>query len=69
MIHHELRTCPKCGQIVSVKVRRPNHVLHAILSLLTCGVWIIVWLLAILEASFHRGRIKCPKRGCGGKGL
>jgi hypothetical protein len=25
-----------------------NHVLHAILSLLTCGLWLIVWLCIVL---------------------
>ena len=66
MIHHELRTCPKCGQIVSVKVRRPNHVLHAVMTLLTLGLWLPIWALAGLESLFHQGRVKCP-RNCAGR--
>lgn len=66
MIIHELRTCPECGQIVSVKLRKPNHVLHAILTLVSAGLWLPIWLLAMIEASFHRGRVKCP-RGCKGR--
>lgn len=66
MIQHELRTCPACGQIVTVKVRRPNHVLHAILTLMTVGLWLPIWFLAMFESAFSRGRIKCP-RGCKGK--
>jgi hypothetical protein len=26
----------------------PNHVLHAILSLFTCGAWLIIWLIVAL---------------------
>jgi len=62
VIKHELRSCPRCGTLATVAVRRPNHVLHAVLTLLTGGLWIVVWLLAILEASFHRGRVKCRCR-------
>ena len=28
-----------------VKGRRPNHLLHVILSVITAGLWIIVWIL------------------------
>lgn len=61
MIKHELRSCPKCGALTTVKVRRPNHVLHALFSVLTFGLWIPIWLIAMLEASFHQGRVKCAQ--------
>ena len=32
-------------QAVIVKGRRPNHILHLILTILTLGVWAIVWLM------------------------
>lgn len=36
-------------QAVLVKGRRPNHLLHLVLSVLTLGLWLIVWAaLAIL---------------------
>lgn len=31
-VKHELRSCPVCGTLTTVKVRRPNHVLHAVLT-------------------------------------
>lgn len=31
--------------------RRPNHVLHLLLSLVTGGVWLIVWLLLGMSQS------------------
>ena len=32
-------------QAVIVKGRRPNHILHLILTILTFGIWAIVWLM------------------------
>ena len=32
-------------QVVMVKGKRPNHLLHVILSVITAGLWIIVWIL------------------------
>lgn len=66
MIKHEIRSCPRCGVLTTVKVRRPNHALHAIMTLLTMGFWLPIWLLAIIEGSFSRGKVKCP-RGCSGR--
>jgi hypothetical protein len=31
-------------QAVMVKGHRPNNILHLILSLLTAGIWVIVWI-------------------------
>lgn len=31
-----------------LKGKKPNHVLHLILSLITAGLWLIVWLVLVL---------------------
>lgn len=36
--------CKHCKEQVRVFRRAPNHILHLILTLLTFGLWIIVWL-------------------------
>jgi ribosomal protein S27AE len=61
MIKHELRTCSKCGELTTVAVKQPNHALHLILTALTAGIWVIIWLLAILEAQAPVGRVKCGR--------
>ena len=33
---------------VLIKGRKVNHILHLILSLITAGVWLIVWLLLVI---------------------
>ena len=35
-------------QAVVVKGRRPNHLLHLILTIVTLGVWVIVWISSLL---------------------
>ena len=42
------------GQVVMVRGRRPNHILHLLLSVLTLGWWLIVWL--IIAASVKETR-------------
>ena len=45
------RFCPDCGQQRPFEKQSLNHVLHLILSVITVGGWIIVWLiLAVLNA-------------------
>lgn len=39
---------------VLLKGKKVNHVLHAILSLITAGVWLIVWLLLVLTNKRQR---------------
>ena len=42
-------------QAVLAKGHRPNHVLHLILTLITLGLWLVVWIpLAFLQKERHR---------------
>jgi hypothetical protein len=36
--------------------KRVNHILHLILSVLTLGVWLLVWLLVVIGAATQRDR-------------
>lgn len=35
-------------QAILVTGRRPNHLLHLVLSILTLGLWLLVWLLVVV---------------------
>jgi hypothetical protein len=37
--------CSACNRQVLVRKQTPNHVLHFLIALFTCGLWLIVWLL------------------------
>lgn len=63
-IKHELRTCPGCGGLVTVGVKHPNHVLHALMSLLTLGLWLPIWGLAGLESLASHPNIKKACHAC-----
>jgi hypothetical protein len=42
-------------QVVFVKGKRPNHILHLLLTLVTVGLWAIVWIiLAVVKHEQRR---------------
>jgi hypothetical protein len=46
-------------QAVMVKGKRPNHALHLLLTVLTLGLWAIVWIVVALT-EHERRRILTP---------
>ena len=50
-------------QAVLVKGRRPNHVLHLILTLVTFGLWAIVWILVAGFGGERRRMIEIDEYG------
>lgn len=40
--------CNQCGQSVGT-LNSPNHLLHAILAVLTVGLWVPVWILSAMS--------------------
>ena len=41
--------CGVCNKQVLVRRKGTNHLLHLILSILTAGLWVIVWILASIK--------------------
>lgn len=56
------RYCPNDGKYVLAQMQTPNHILHLLLTLLTLGGWIVVWLIIAVVRSLNGYR--CPE--CGG---
>lgn len=48
---------------VMVRGHRVNHVLHLILSLITLGFWIIVWVLLALSGGEKRLTVHVDRQG------
>ncbi|GAB5449932.1 MAG: hypothetical protein Hals2KO_02600 [Halioglobus sp.] len=44
-------------QVLLSKKRKTSHVLHLILSLLTAGIWVIVWVLVAANNGTENARI------------
>jgi hypothetical protein len=61
--------CPHCEKS-SLHVREVtiiNHALHAILSLLLCGWWLIVWLVLAMNPAVSRWQCtRCARENIGG---
>lgn len=43
--------------------QKPNHVLHAIVSFLSCGLWLFVWLFIAMVSSVVRRTIVVDEYG------
>lgn len=53
--------CPTCDKPRTATKEKINHILHLILSVITVGVWIPVWLLLLL---FNFGKsFRCTSCG------
>ena len=52
--------CDVCDERVYAVGQKPNHVLHLILTLVTAGLWGIVW---ILLAAGTIGNYRCTQCG------
>ena len=50
-------------QAVIVSGQRPNHVLHLILTLITFGLWAIVWIALVAFGGEKRGVIEIDPYG------
>lgn len=53
--------CKECASMVMAERPSPSHILHLILTLLTGGLWLIVW----LGVSVRWGGWRCSR--CGSK--
>jgi hypothetical protein len=42
------KDCSVCGRPTTHRQARPNHVLHFLLSISTCGLWLFGWLVAAM---------------------
>lgn len=61
-IEYRQRWCETDQRLVRAERATPNHILHLILSIVTAGLWLIVWLLVAIENGNRPWR--CPI--CGG---
>lgn len=55
-----MTNCSKCQKKTLHIEQKLNHILHLLLSVVTAGVWLIVW---ILLALFHDKKTQCTVCG------
>jgi hypothetical protein len=53
--------CKVCNKQVMIRRKGTNHILHLLLSVVTMGIWIIIWILASVKI----GGWRCTQ--CGSK--
>ena len=52
--------CKRCDCQTLIRRQGTNHILHLIITVVTCGLWLIVWVLASVKI----GGWRCST--CGG---
>ena len=52
--------CKACQKHVMAQKNAPNHLLHLILTVLTFGLWAVVWLIIAITTS---GGYRCTQCG------
>jgi hypothetical protein len=52
--------CHVCERRVLAIGKAPNHILHFLITMFTCGLWVIVW---ILLAAGTIGNYRCTRCG------
>ena len=57
------RYCPEDDRMVLAERQTPNHILHLLLTIISAGMWLIVWIPVAIVNDFNAYR--CPI--CGGK--
>lgn len=56
-----VRRCRKCRERTMQNRKETSHLLHLVLSIVTGGVWLLVWLFLVLFPSRWRCEI-CGKK-------
>jgi hypothetical protein len=58
-----VESAPMPGQVVVIHGRRPNHILHLLLSIVTMGLWLPVWLIVALSTKETRAVLTATPDG------
>lgn len=48
-IEYSTGFCEQCDENVKMQRSTPNHIFHFVMSVLTCGLWLLVWLSVASE--------------------
>ena len=43
---------------LAIQDQKVSHILHLILSVITMGLWVVIWLIVTASASMERNRLK-----------
>ena len=59
--NHVMHYCKRCGYTRQHLQPATSHVLHLILSILTCGLWLGIWIAAGLAHASQKTCATCGK--------
>lgn len=50
-IYIEQRYCPNCQKLVLGQQQNPDHMMHFLFTIVTVGLWLIIWFACCLDTS------------------
>lgn len=60
------RYCPEDDRMVFAEKQTPNHILHLLMSIITVGFWLPIWLIVVVVSDL--GAYRCPVCGARTRG-
>ena len=51
-MEHKRKFCKTCGKNVKREAKGTSHILHLILSIFSCGIWMPIWILCAMSATW-----------------
>ena len=54
--------CPHCGRHVLAIIQRPAHAAHLTITALTLGLWLPMWLVAVILSKTNRWCSNCGRK-------
>lgn len=43
--------CPSCDDFVPAEVKSPSHLLHFLLTIVTAGLWLPIWIVCAIDTT------------------
>jgi DNA-directed RNA polymerase subunit RPC12/RpoP len=54
--------CSHCKKKVKVRKNKLNHIFHFIMTIITLGIWAIIWIFLALSNAFEWRCVNCGHR-------
>ena len=56
-----MKNCRKCGKMTMHTQPSTSHILHLLMSIITAGLWIIIWVIVAMSNSTSAQCTECGK--------
>jgi len=54
--------CPACDKMVKTERKQVSHILHLLLTMVTFFLWVPVWIIVTINATYHWSCTWCGRK-------